>query len=186
LEERVAGHRAQARPFVLRAEYVEPGHREPGGPDCYVVPQGPFAGQRHQMRPGGRSVTAAGGQQGAGTAHHVASLLAGLPGDLAEKRPDRLGRQFGGVAVVVGGEGDQVAAVGPDGVGRRVGVGQVGEEVVDVPSERVSRQGVPRGPLGRRPGSRSTAASARASLPGARPGSACWSGVEEQIRPIRR
>jgi hypothetical protein len=63
----------------------------------------------------------------------------GLPGDLAEERPDRGRGDAVDVAVVVGGEGDQVAAVGPDGVARLVRVRQVGQEVVDVPGERMAR-----------------------------------------------
>ena len=49
------------------------------------------------------------------------------------------------LAVVASGEGDQVAAVGADRVPRLVGVGQVGEEVVDVAGNRVPGQHVPGG-----------------------------------------
>jgi hypothetical protein len=42
----------------------------------------------------------------------------------------------------MGGEGDQVAAVGADRVPRLVRVRQVGQEVVDVAGERVARQHV--------------------------------------------
>jgi len=66
----------------------------------------------------------------------------GLPGDLAEERPDRRRGQRGDVTVVVGGERDQVAAVGADRIARLVRVRQVGEEVVDVAGERVPRQDV--------------------------------------------
>jgi hypothetical protein len=65
----------------------------------------------------------------------------GLPGDLAEERPDRRRGQPGDLAVVVSGEGDQVAAVGADGVARLVRVGQVGQEVIDVAGERVAPAG---------------------------------------------
>jgi hypothetical protein len=77
----------------------------------------------------------------------------GLPGDLAEERPDRRRGQPGDVAVVVGGERGQVAAVGADRVARPVRVRQVGEEVVDVAGERVAGQGVAGGLL--RPSARS-------------------------------
>ena len=71
----------------------------------------------------------------------------GLPGDLGEERPDRRRGQPGDLAVMVGGERDQVAAVGADGVARLVRVRQVGEEVVDVAGERMARQGVEGGLL---------------------------------------
>jgi hypothetical protein len=66
----------------------------------------------------------------------------GLPGDLAKERPDRRRGQRGDVAVMVGGESGQVAAVGADRVPRLVGVRQVGEEIVDVAGERVPGQHV--------------------------------------------
>jgi hypothetical protein len=47
----------------------------------------------------------------------------------------------------VGGEPHEVAAVGADRVARLVGVGQVGEEVVDVAGERVAGQGIAGGLL---------------------------------------
>jgi hypothetical protein len=47
----------------------------------------------------------------------------------------------------MGGEGDQVAAVGADGVARVVRVRQVGEEVFDVAGEHVARQGIAGAPL---------------------------------------
>src|SRR6266404_1979730 len=52
-----------------------------------------------------------------------------------------------GAAVVVGGERDQVAAVGADRVARLVRVRQVGEVVVDVAGERVAVQRVAGGLL---------------------------------------
>jgi hypothetical protein len=64
----------------------------------------------------------------------------GLPGDLAEERPDRLRGQLPDLAVVMGGEGDQVSAVGADRVTRLVRVRQVGEEIIDVAGERVAGQ----------------------------------------------
>jgi hypothetical protein len=66
----------------------------------------------------------------------------GLLGDLGEERPDRRRGQLTDLAVVMGGEGDQVAAVGVDGVARLVCVRQVGQEIVDVAGERVARQDV--------------------------------------------
>jgi len=74
----------------------------------------------------------------------------GLPGDLAEERPDRRRGQLPDLAVVVGGESGQVAAVGADRVARLVGVGQVGEEVVDVQGQGVARQHVAGGSFLRR------------------------------------
>jgi hypothetical protein len=74
----------------------------------------------------------------------------GLPGDLAEERPDRRRGQLPDLAVVVGCERDQVAAVGADRVARLVGVGQVGEEVVDLPGQGVARQIVAGGSFLRR------------------------------------
>jgi len=71
----------------------------------------------------------------------------GLAGDLGQERPDRRRGQLGDLAVVVGGEPHEVAAVGADGVARLVRVRQVGEEVVDVAGERVAGQGVAGGPL---------------------------------------
>jgi hypothetical protein len=56
----------------------------------------------------------------------------GLPGDLAEERPDRRRGERGDLAVVMGCERDQVAAVGADGVARLVGVREIGQEVVDM------------------------------------------------------
>src|SRR5690349_11472977 len=78
-EQRVAGHRAQVGLLVRRAEDAEPGYRESGGPDRDVAPQGPFAGQRHQMRLGERGRSVAGCQLGGGTRHHGTSILARLP-----------------------------------------------------------------------------------------------------------
>ena len=66
----------------------------------------------------------------------------GLPGELAEEGPDRRRGQPGDAAVVMGGEPGQVAAVGADRVPRLVGVGQVGEEIVDMAGERVLGQHV--------------------------------------------
>ncbi|MFC4120374.1 hypothetical protein ACFO0F_47900 [Nonomuraea zeae] len=50
---------------------------------------------------------------------------------------DRHRGQLCDVLAVVGGEGDQVAAVGAQGVRRGAGVGQIGEEVVEMAGERV-------------------------------------------------
>jgi len=85
------------------------------------VPDGPFAER------GDRGALALAGGRG-------------LPGDLAEERPDRHRGQRGDLAVVVGGEGDQVAAVRADRVPRLVRVRQVGEEVIDVAGQRVPGQ----------------------------------------------
>jgi hypothetical protein len=87
------------------------------------VPDGPLAERRDR-----RALALTGGR--------------GLPGDLAKERPDRRRGQRGDVAVMVGGESGQVAAVGADRVPRLVGVRQVGEEIVDVAGERVPGQHV--------------------------------------------
>nr|WP_237109627.1 hypothetical protein [Nonomuraea sp. MG754425] len=100
-----------------------PGHRD--GVDAVhrvgvqqVVADGPFG----EGGDGGALVLAAGRRQ------------LGEPGQVG---PDRRGGQLGEVVAVVSGEGDQVAAVGAPGVRRLPGVGQVGEEIVQVRRERV-------------------------------------------------
>jgi len=59
------------------------------------------------------------------------------PGDLGEVRADRRGSQPADLAVVVRGELEQIAPVGPDRLRGGVRVPQVGEEVAEVPGERV-------------------------------------------------
>jgi hypothetical protein len=59
------------------------------------------------------------------------------PGDVGQVRPDRLRGQLLELAVAVGGELSEVTAIGADRVRGGVGIGQVGEEVVDVPGERM-------------------------------------------------
>jgi hypothetical protein len=76
-----------------------------------------------------------------------------LAGDIAEERPHRRRGDGAGAAVVVRGEGDQVAAIGADRVARLVRVLQVGEEIVDMPGKRVARQGADSRPWGLRAGS---------------------------------
>ena len=93
-----------------------------------LVPDGPLAERRD------RGALALAGRRG-------------LPGDRAEERPDRRRGQPGDVAIVMGGEPDQVAAVGADRVPRPVRVGQVREEVVDVAGERAPGQHVAGGLL---------------------------------------
>ena len=123
------GRRPGQRPGHL--DGVDPVHRAGGQ---QLVPDGPLAERRDR-----RALALAGGR--------------GLPGDLAEERPDRRRGQPGDVAVVMGGEPDQVAAVGADRVPRLVRVRQVGEEVVDVTGERMPGQRVAGGPF--RPRARS-------------------------------
>jgi len=60
-----------------------------------------------------------------------------MPRKRSRDHPDWRRGQPGDVAVVVGGEPGQVAAVGADRVPRFVCIGQVGEEVVDVAGERL-------------------------------------------------
>ncbi len=56
------------------------------------------------------------------------------PGEIRAHRDDG---QLGDLAVVVRGELQEVTAVGAQGVTGGAGVGQVGEEVVQVPGERM-------------------------------------------------
>src|SRR5215831_11178344 len=87
LEPRIEGYRTQAGLLVLRSEDVEPGHWEPGCSDRDIAPEGPFTGQRHQVRLGRLGRVLAGRKTEGATCHHGTSTSAGLPGAGRTARP---------------------------------------------------------------------------------------------------